>query len=152
MEIRPVRDTAAFQQQVLSLLPRFWDDRDVRHLHHPVWFRQFGNSALAAHKEAGVLGGYLLEAATPAGGYVHLIATLPEVRGQRVGRALYARFASAVLARGGGVVEAVTSPANRGSIAFHERVGFRANLVTDYAGPGEDRVHFQADAGVLVGR
>ncbi len=37
----------------------------------------------------------------------------------------------------------VTSPANEGSVAFHEALGFEAERVAhDYDGPGEDRVLF----------
>lgn len=153
MDVRPVdRDAPAFQREVLSLLAAFWGDRDVRHLHHPVWFRQLGRTALAARDETGVLIGYLLGAPTPHGGYAHVVATLPAVRGQGAGRALYAHFAAAVSAPAPAVVEAITMPSNTGSVAFHRRLGFTAALVTDYAGPGEDRVHFQVDAATLLDR
>lgn len=143
-------DAPAFQREVLSLLPSFWDQRDVRHLHHPVWFRQFVHVALAARDEDGSLAGYLLGAPTPRGGYAHVIATLPAVRGQRVGAALYARFAAVVLAAPRSTVEAITVTTNTGSVAFHQRLGFTATLVKDYAGPGEDRVHFAVDAKTLL--
>jgi RimJ/RimL family protein N-acetyltransferase len=38
-------------------------------------------------------------------------------------------------------VRCVTSPANERSVAFHESLGFEVErVVTDYDGPGEDRV------------
>ena len=152
MDVRPVGDDAlVFQREVLSLLPLFWDDRDARHLHHPVWFRQLSGTALAARDETGALIGYLLGAPTPAGGYAHVVATLPAARGQGTGRALYARFAAAVSSSGPTTVEAITMPTNAGSVAFHRRLGFTAELVEDYAGPGEDRVLFRADAATLLG-
>lgn len=150
VEIQAAGDEVLFQQEVLALLPLFWGGRDVRHLHHPVWFRQFGETALAARDAHGALCGYMPGAATPLGGYAHAVATLPEMRGHDVGRSLYARFAADVLARGGRAAEAITLPTNSGSIAFHQRLGFSAVLVADYAGPGEDRVHFRADAQMLL--
>ena len=151
LDVRQVGvDALAFQRQVLLLLPAFWDDRDVGHLHHPVWFRQLGATALAARDETGALIGYLLGAPTPHGGYAHVVATLPAVRGQGAGRALYARFAAAITSDAPATVEAITMPTNTGSIAFHRRLGFTAELVEDYAGPGEDRVHFGVDAATLL--
>lgn len=144
------RDAPALHGEVLSLLPAFWGGRDVRQLHHPVWFRQFGSTAVAARDEAGGLLGYLLGAPTPRGGYVHVIATLPAVRGRGTARTLYARFAAEVASTGRTTVEAITLPTNATSVAFHRRLGFSATLVEDYAGPGEDRVCFTVDVGTLL--
>lgn len=153
MDVGPVgRDAVAFQGEVLSLLPAFWGEGDVRHLHHPVWFCQFSEAAMAARDEAGTLMGYLLGARTPHGGYAHVIATLPTVRARGTGRAMYARFAEYVLARAGTTVEAITVPTNTGSVAFHQRLGFTAMPVQHYAGPGEHRICFTVDAKTLLER
>lgn len=139
-----------FQREVLDLLSAFWDGRDMRQLHHPVWFRQFAEDALAARRADGSLCGYLLGCVTPRVGYVHLVATLPDVRGAGVARQLYAGFAAAARTAGAPVVEAITTSGNSGSISFHQRLGFTATAVQDYAGPGEDRVHFAAPTDALV--
>jgi L-amino acid N-acyltransferase YncA len=48
-----------------------------------------------------------------------------------------------VAEQGRTLVRCVTSPVNEGSVAFHESLGFAAeSVVTDYDGPGEDRVLF----------
>jgi hypothetical protein len=39
-------------------------------------------------------------------------------------------------------LEAITATTNTGSVAFHERLGFSAEVVPDYAGPGQARVLF----------
>lgn len=130
------------QREVLELLPEFWPERDVRALHHSVWFRQFADTAMTARSADGALRGYLLACLTRRMGYVHLIATHPAARGQGVARAMYAAFFTLAEAEGCTVTEAVTTPGNQASVAFHERVGFTATLVCDYAGPGQDRVHF----------
>lgn len=132
----------ALQREVLELLPVFWNGRDVRALHHPVWFRQFADAAVTARSEDGALRGYLLACLTRRVAYVHIIATHPAARGQGVARAMYAAVFSSAAAAGCAVTEAVTTPGNRASVAFHERLGFRATLVPDYAGPGQDRIHF----------
>jgi L-amino acid N-acyltransferase YncA len=85
--------------------------------------------------------------------YCHFIGTAPETRGQRVGERLYERLFADALAAGCTEVHAVTSPRNRGSIAFHTRLGFDVipglresdgiSWHPDYDGPGEDRVRFK---------
>lgn len=136
---RPVEE---FQREVLGRLPEFWDGRDVQHLHHPVWFRQFGSGAQAARGKDGALCAYLLACVTSEVAYVHVVATLPEARGTSLARRMYENVFHAASQAGCPAVEAATTLENTGSIAFHERLGFRASLVPDYAGPGQDRVHF----------
>lgn len=139
---RPVRGPVEeFQREVLMLLPEFWDGRDVQHLHHPVWFRQFGSGAQAARSKDGALCAYLLACVTSELAYVHVVATLPEARGTSLARRMYKNVLHAASQAGCPTVEAVTTLENTGSIAFHERLGFTASLVPDYAGPGQDRVH-----------
>ncbi|RJO73697.1 hypothetical protein D5S18_21220 [Nocardia panacis] len=42
-------------------------------------------------------------------------------------------------------LRAITSPGNQGSIGFHRSLGFEANLVADYNGPGMARIVFSRD-------
>jgi ribosomal protein S18 acetylase RimI-like enzyme len=132
-----------FQPEVLEALAAFWDGRDVRHLHHPVWFRQFGDAALAARETDGELAGYMLAHCTPTLAYVHVVAVRPSSRGMGVARELYETIFARAAAEGAATVEAITTPQNQGSVAFHARLGFAAELVPDYAGPGQDRVLLQ---------
>lgn len=140
---QPVRSSVeVFQHEVLTLLPAFWDGRDVQHLHHPVWFRQFRSAAQAARTDGGALCGYLLGCVTTEVAYVHVVATLPEARGRSIARRMYEHVFRMAAEAGCQTVEAITVPGNTGSIAFHQAVGFTASLVRDYAGPGQDRVYF----------
>ena len=76
----------------------------------------------------------------------------PAERGSGLGRLLYEAFFAAAEARGCVLVRAITSPVNRGSVAFHQRMGFqleRGDAETDgipfssgYDGHGGDRVRF----------
>ena len=125
----------ALQREVLAALPEFWGGRDLRPLHHPVWFRQLGGAARTARTPDGRLVGYLLGTRTEELAYVHVVAVRADARGLGVGRALYGNVLAAGLP-----VEAVTTPGNAGSLAFHARLGFSAELVPDWAGPGEPRV------------
>jgi predicted GNAT superfamily acetyltransferase len=65
-----------------------------------------------------------------------MIATNPNLRQRGLGRALYERFFADARAAGRSVVNAVTWPGNRVSIAFHRAIGF------DVAeGPGSQRLY-----------
>jgi ribosomal protein S18 acetylase RimI-like enzyme len=90
----------------------------------------------------------------PLTGYVHMVASDPNVRRAGIGRALYGRAWADLADRGAVRVKAVTWPGNRISIAFHEAIGFTVDdgpgsqpiygtpAYPDYDGPGEDRVVF----------
>jgi GNAT superfamily N-acetyltransferase len=123
---------------------RYWGERDVRHMHNPMLVHELGDTALVARNGEGEIVGYLFGFVAPVNraGYVHLIATRDDVRGQGLGRILYERFERIARERGAVALKAITTPGNRGSIAFHERLGFRATPTPDYAGPGQDRVVF----------
>jgi L-amino acid N-acyltransferase YncA len=77
-------------------------------------------------------------------------------RGERgLGAALYERFFADSRAHGRSVVRAITSPVNKGSHAFHTRMGFVTEpgpkefeglpVQPDYDGPGLDRLSFRKD-------
>jgi ribosomal protein S18 acetylase RimI-like enzyme len=124
-------------------LEAFWGDRDVMHLHHPLWFRQLGAHALAARREDGLLVGYLLGFVVSPVGYVHAVAVRSGMRMGGVASALYSSFLERATAAGADVVEAITTPSNKESVAFHRRLGFHDELVADYAAPGQPRVLFR---------
>ncbi|GAA2143411.1 hypothetical protein GCM10009760_29750 [Kitasatospora kazusensis] len=141
MEIAPAE--MADLRQVLADHPRYWGERDLRSLHLSALVREFGPTCLVARAEDGIRG-YVLGFTTPTGtGYVHLIATRDDARGSGLGRRLYAEFAAAAQRCGAVRLKAVTSVGNTGSIAFHRGLGFTAETVEDYNGPGQAMVVFR---------
>jgi ribosomal protein S18 acetylase RimI-like enzyme len=129
--------------EILQDLPVFWGDRDMRALHQPVWLRQFASDAVIV-REDHVLLGYLLGTVTTHGlAYVHLIATRRDRRRCGLGRLLYDAFLDNARRQGARRVEAITTTTNTGSIALHQRLGFSADVVPDYAGPGQLRILFR---------
>lgn len=131
--------------EVLAAHEEFWDGRDLRSLHAAMWFRQFGGWALLA-MDGPVIAGYLCGTVTADGlGYVHLVATRRTHRGRGIGRELWATFTVNARKAGATRLEAVTSPGNAGSIAFHQGLGMRAEEITNYAGNGGTTVLFQRD-------
>src|SRR5512142_551697 len=98
---------------------RYWDGRDLRRLHQPVFVHEFGGTCLVARAEDGIRG-YLVGFCTPDGtGYIHLVATRDDARGAGLGRRLYGAFAERAAALGAVRLKAITSVTNDGSIAFH---------------------------------
>lgn len=138
----PEGDGSAVLGEILSDLRAFWGERDMLALHHPVWLRQFAPDALVVREHDELLG-YLLGAVTAQGlAYVHLIAVRQDSRRRGIGRLLYDAFIHAAQDRGAHRVEAITTTTNTASIAFHRRLGFSADVVPDYAGPGAPRILF----------
>jgi L-amino acid N-acyltransferase YncA len=76
----------------------------------------------------------------------------PHERGRGLGRRLYEHFFAVVRARGCERVRAVTAPVNRGSVRFHQQMGFEIEpgdaqaegipVTSGYDGDGQDRVRF----------
>ena len=67
-------------------------------------------------------------------------------RGTGLGARLYREFFALAAADGRRTVEAVTSPVNEGSIAFHRRLGFTVRgPVPGYNGPDAAMMVFHAD-------
>lgn len=129
--------------QVLTDHPRYWGERDLRSLHLSALVQEFGSTCLVARAEDGIRG-YIFGFVTPGGtGYVHLIATRDDARGTGLGRRLYAAFAEAAERHGARRLKAITSVGNTGSIAFHRSLGFDAEIVDDYDGPGRTMAVFR---------
>jgi ribosomal protein S18 acetylase RimI-like enzyme len=142
--IEPVRDGDL--ALILRDFGRFWsavpDDTLLRHFHHPIFFREFPDTAFAARTTDGQIAGYLLGFVAPTGdGYIHFVAVRDDARGLGLGRRLYDTFTAAAVARGATGLKALTSPSNEQSVAFHRRMGFtEMTLEEDYAGSGRTRV------------
>jgi len=76
--------------------------------------------------------------------YIHFVGVAPAARQRGLGRHLYEAFLALARAEGRSVVTAVTSPANKGSVAFHRSLGFTVTgPVVDYHGPGRDLMVFE---------
>jgi ribosomal protein S18 acetylase RimI-like enzyme len=108
-----------------------------------LFFLHFEGTSFVAEDEEGNLVAFLIgfvSQTDPDEAYVHFVGVAPAHRGSGIGRRLYERFFDTVSAHGCTTARCVTSPANTGSIAFHEALGFTVDrVVADYDGSGEDR-------------
>jgi ribosomal protein S18 acetylase RimI-like enzyme len=127
--------------QIVSVIDRWWGG-PTSALAHPLFFHELGDDALVVEDEGRIVG-FLLGFVTAAGtGYIHLVGIDNGYRRRGVGRRLYESFSARARSRGAQRMKAITTPGNQASIEFHRALGYRVELVPDYAGPGRDRYVF----------
>jgi ribosomal protein S18 acetylase RimI-like enzyme len=153
LEIRNA-DPADYDR-VIDRIDEWWGGRQMAGGLPRLFFTHFRPWTYVPERDGelvGFLAGFRSQT-DPAVAYCHYIGVDPAARGEGIGEALYQRlFADASLA-GCQAVYCVTSPVNRGSIAFHTRMGFEilpgdreadgVPYTADYDGPGRDLVRFR---------
>ena len=130
--------------QIVSVIDRWWGG-PTSALAHPLFFHELGDDALVVEDDGRIVGFLLGFTTTHGTGYVHLVGIDNDYRRRGVGRRLYESFTARARSRGMQRMKAITTPGNQGSIEFHRALGYRVELVTDYAGPGRDRYVFTRD-------
>jgi len=132
----------------------WWGGRDLRPSVPKLFLDHFCNTSFVAerdHEMAAFLVGFLSPARRKEG-YIHFAGVRPDCRKHGLGRAMYGRFFEFCRQRDRTVVRACTSPVNKGSIAFHTRMGFLIEpgdgmvdgvaVTLDYNRPGDHKVLF----------
>lgn len=146
--------TPADYQRVINVVDDWWGGRRMADMLPKLFFVHFRPTCFVAEK-SGELTGFLvgfISQTSPDEAYIHFVGVNPEYRGQDLGRTLYENFFDSVKKLGARSVRCVTSPVNKGSIAFHLRMGFQmlpgdrvvdgVQVAVGYDGKGEDRVLF----------
>jgi predicted GNAT superfamily acetyltransferase len=152
IQIRPLRPSD--HRPVISVVDDWWNGRHMAGMLPHLFFDHFTDTSFAAERD-GELVGFLIgfiSQSRPGEAYIHFVGVSPGERGGGLGRELYERFFAAVRARGCGLVRAVTSPVNQGSVRFHQRMGFDIEpgdaqvdgvaVTSGYDGRNGDRVRF----------
>jgi ribosomal protein S18 acetylase RimI-like enzyme len=152
------RPVEADHRRLVGVVDDWWGGRRLQHLLPRLWLQFFTGTSWIAETGDGALAGFLIGFVSPnepAVGYVHMVATSPNLRKRGLGRELYRRFCEDVAARGVREVRAITWAGNRASIAFHTAIGFRVDdgpgtrrlygttAYPDYEGDGQDMVVFR---------
>jgi ribosomal protein S18 acetylase RimI-like enzyme len=141
-------------QPVISEIDHWWGGRKMVDMLPKLFFVHFRNTSFVAEHGAKIVGfvvGFVSQT-TPGDAYIHFVGIDPGFRGQGLARGLYERHFEAVRRLGCRRIHCITSPINKGSIAFHLRMGFSIEpgekiidgiaVVANYDGQGEDRVLF----------
>ena len=154
--------TAADHPRILAVLDEWWGGlggepgRLERSLLLPRLFLQhFADTSYIVERPDGTIGAFLIgfhSQSRPDVAYVHFVGVAPDLRRHRLGASLYERFIEHARAAGARRVQAITSPSNVTSRAFHQGMGFELDpsetvvdgvpVQRDYDGPGIDRVTF----------
>ena len=153
-QIRPL--SPADYPRVISVIDQWWGGRPMAGKLPRLFFEHFTDTSFAAGRDgrlAGFLAGFISQS-RPGEAYIHFVGVDPAERGGGLGRLLYEAFFRAAEARGCGLVRAVTSPVNRGSVAFHQRMGFQLALLPRWRFCGRDRAggFILLTVGVVGGR
>ncbi|MFI5589699.1 GNAT family N-acetyltransferase [Amycolatopsis sp. NPDC051758] len=147
---------------VLAVLDTWWDgmggpeaSRQRALLLPKLMFQHFTESSFLVTSDERIVAFLIgfLSPSRPAESYIHFVGVDPAERGNGLGAELYERFFAYSRAHGRSVVRAITSPVNKGSHAFHTRMGFVTEpgpeefdglpVQPDYDGPGLDRLSFR---------
>lgn len=126
---------ASDYENVISVMPDWWDGRDLTPAMLKVFFIHFSNTVFIAEIEGALVGflvGFLSQSDEKVG-YIHFVGVHPDHRKAGIGRLLYHTFFDVCAAHGRSIVKSCTSPVNRLSINFHQRMGFDIE-------PGDDLV------------
>jgi GNAT superfamily N-acetyltransferase len=141
-------------QPIIAVLNDWWGGRRMSDMLPKLFFVHFKPTSFVAEHEGRIVGfviGFVSQT-FPEEAYIHFVGVHPEFRKSGLAQALYERFFAAARKLGCRTVRCVTSPVNKGSIAFHRRMGFSVEdsdqivdgipVVEGYDGKGEGRVLF----------
>ena len=112
--------------RVINVMPQWWGGRDLSASVPKVFFIHFYNTIFIAHKGnelVGFLVGFLSQTDDKEG-YIHFAGVHPDMRKVGLGRALFQKFFEVCTAHSRSIVRSCTSPVNKLSIGFHQRMGF----------------------------
>jgi len=139
---------------LIAVVDDWWGGREMTDMLPRLFFVHFRPTSFVAEHRGQIVGfviGFVSQT-FPDEAYIHFIGVHPECRKSGLGASLYERFFAAAAMLGCRKVRCVTSPINKGSVAFHRRMGFFAQdggttidgmpVVEGYDGNGEDRVVF----------
>lgn len=141
---------------VVSVADEWWGGRRVSDKLPRLFFRYFRDTSFVIEGN-GELVGFIVGIASPGvkEAYVHFAGVHPEFRGRGIASRLYETFFKEAHRRSCSKVRCITSPVNRGSIAFHRRMGFGilpgdgehngVSVHADYDGDGKEKVVFERE-------
>lgn len=128
---------------LVSVLDRWWGGPASQHA-HPLFYYEFGEHARVAEHDGEIVGfllGFITGGKEPVG-YIHLVGIHPDHRRRGVGKVLYESFMAHCAKNGVQRLKTIAATGAEGQRDFHESLGFTAEVVEDYAGPGRARVVF----------
>ncbi|GEN85931.1 GNAT family N-acetyltransferase [Oceanobacillus sojae] len=142
------------------LAPRindWWGGRDMAGMLPKLFFNHFKNTSFVAEEDSEIIGfiiGFLSQDQLDEA-YIHFVGVHPDYRKKNIGKVLYEKFFAKVKMANRSVIRCITSPVNKTSIAFHQRMGFviehgdkivdGVSVKANYDGLNNDRVLFKKE-------
>jgi len=139
---------------IITVLDDWWGGRHMSDMLPKLFFVYFRPTSFVAECNGNIVAfivGFVSQTSFDEA-YIHFVGVHPDFRKGGLGRTLYEKFFEVASTLGCRVVRCVTSPVNKASISFHQRMGFlieSGNKVVDgisvfenYDGVSEDRVLF----------
>lgn len=139
---------------IISVLDEWWGGRRMSDMLPKLFFTHFCETSFVVESSSKIIGflvGFLSQSNSEEA-YIHFVGIHPDFRKQGIGSALYEQFFQTAQEFCRVRIRCVTSPVNRSSIAYHLRMGFKAEpsenqedgvpYHLDYDGIGEHRVLF----------
>lgn len=144
-------------QRIISVMPDWWDGRDLRSMLPKVFFVHFCNTSFVVEADNQLIGflvGFMSQTDENIG-YIHFVGVDPRFRKKGVGRMLYNRFFKQCELNERTIIKSCTSPINKLSISFHQRMGFIIEagdgeidgmpVTLDYLGVNDPKVLFKLE-------
>ena len=142
-------------EKVISVMPEWWGGRDLSSSVLKVFFIHFNSTAYIAEigdELVGFLVGFMSQTEEKVG-YIHFAGVHPQHRRASIGRLLYEKFYVDCKANGRSIVKSCTSPINKLSINFHQKMGFEIEpgdgivddvpVILNYLGKDSPKVLFK---------
>ena len=140
--------------KIISALQDWWGGRDLTAMLPRLFLNHFNDTSLIIENKDQMIG-FLIGFMSPAlkkEAYVHFMGVHPDFRKKGFGKTLYERFFDVCRKQGRTVIRACTSPVNIGSVAFHQKIGFKVEsgndtingipVTRDYNRAGDHKVLF----------
>lgn len=148
---------------IIRVANDWWGGRSIVDILLRVFFEHFQRTSFVLEQD-GAIEGFLIGFRSQTArnqAYIHAVGIDPQQRGRGLGRRLYQHFFAVVRQLGCTEVLSITSPANKGSIAFHTQLGFEilpgdayvdgVAVTTNYDGHGGVRVRFRYQLAAQIG-
>jgi ribosomal protein S18 acetylase RimI-like enzyme len=142
-------------ENIVSVMTEWWGGRDLSSSVLKIFFVHFKNTTFIAEIDdqlVGFLIGFISQSEESVG-YIHFAGVHPQFRKVGIGRLLYEKFYSACRINDRSIVKSCTSPVNKLSIIFHQKMGFEiepgdgivddVSVTLDYLGKGNPKVLFK---------
>ncbi len=137
---------------IIHVANDWWGGRPITDILLRVFFEHFQPTSFVLDQD-GTIEGFLigfLSQTTRNQAYIHALGIDPQQRGQGLGRRLYQHFFAVVRQLGATEVLCITSPVNKGSIAFHTQMGFEMLPGDEYRDDVPVTTNYDAHGGARV--